>query len=352
MIRIPAPVKSIPIIAPEWGKPVETAMNDNSTAWSISVTIGDTKYLLGGFSSKEDIQRYKKMATTLYHVQVTTEEGTVTDSKSFTGLADAEKYYLKLQKAELKRIEDLNNQMLEDSTAKLEKLMQVEEITRQDLLENPEEVDVLAIKLQHRSTFEAKKVAFTTKAKVFLHKASTFLLSGKKIPLEDHYLKDKLELDSDRLSNIFMQLDTVNRAIYNISEDMEVSGGNFSSKQYEALAQLIRLSMDITKYQNEITKEIRSYILEIKDSLDDDTETIEYEEVKTATGGLATRDRMQLLRELNLHLKNNSELIPMSSNPKLQDENDPTLGSAVELVDNKSEEVDDEEVENPLESFY
>ncbi len=66
-------------------------------------------------------------------------------------------------------------------------------------------------------------------------------------------------------------------------------------------AQLIRLSMDITKYQNEITKEVRSYILKIKDSLDDDTETIEYEEVKQQLGTLLP-DRMQL-HELNLHLK-------------------------------------------------
>lgn len=352
MIRIPAPVKSIPLVSPQWGTPVETAMDDNSTTWVVRVTVGDHSYQIGGFSSKDDITRYKKIATTIYHVQVTTEEGLTTDSKTFTGLQEAEQYYHKLQKIELQRIEDLNSQMLEDSTSKLEKLLQVQDITTESMLEHPEEVDVVVIKLQHKTTFEAKKLAFTTKAKVFLHKASTFLLSGKKIPLEDHYLKDRLELDSDRLSNVFMQLDTVNRAIYKISEDMEVSGGNFSSKQYEALAGLIRLSIDITKYQNDITKEIREYVLDIKNSLDDDAETIEYEEVKTATGGLATRDRMQLLQELKLHVEANAELIPMSSNPKLQEAGDPTLGTAVELVDNKEEDLELDSVDNPLDSFY
>ncbi len=52
-----------------------------STAWSIWLPLKTLNIFLEDFH-KEDIQRYEKMATTLIMLLVTTEEGTVTDSKS------------------------------------------------------------------------------------------------------------------------------------------------------------------------------------------------------------------------------------------------------------------------------
>ncbi len=97
-------------------------------------------------------------------------------------------------------------------------------------------------KLNTEAHLSLRKLLLLLQSQSILYiKPAHISLSGKRYP-EDHYLKDKLELTAiDFLSNIFMHLDTVNRAIYNISEDMEVVIFQVSNMKH--FAQIIRLSM-------------------------------------------------------------------------------------------------------------
>ena len=184
------------------------------------------------------------------------------------------------------------------SEVEVRQVQTLESLASLDFGDLPEVVDAeLEAKMQEfEDAYEIKTKAAAQSAKNLLTEVAKFYLEQKYID-GNTYLKYKLEIEEQGLAALFFQLEVSLQASKHLSKQIFL--GNANVKQYEALAQLQRVILDVNKYRSQLFKEVvedlqnieqRSMIMESKSS---EEGVEEGEEI-----GLSTPSRKTLIEQM------------------------------------------------------
>ncbi len=190
---------------------------------------------------------------------------------------------------------------------------------------------------EERECAEAAKSLLISISKVFLH---GFVIT------EDSYMAHKMQVEQLSLSGLLFQLKTSRRAIHKLSQDIHL--GTATPRQYEVLAQLQRVVLDISKFQHEYMISLEASVREIAEDLvsrglmqtnERKTELGEAleQDVKAEETVLSTRHRREVTNAVRV-IMNGKDLplparllVPSSRNSRLQDADDEEITEADHL---------------------
>jgi hypothetical protein len=229
-----------------------------------------------------------------------------------------------------KKMKDEENKKLDEETTFLQDVVdgQSKSMNKIDMFDE-DDAETIKQKEEHKDEFDRNEEACKNEATNILMQLAKIYLSTDMIN-ENDYIKFKLQLEQKSLSSLIFQLDVARKAIFKLSETIHL--GNATSKHYEALTQLNRVVLDISKYQNEYLSNIGKSIKEIecditlskeKGALSDkrNSEDVEFEEVDGDDEIMVTtNDRKKLIQIIN-EMKDESlfdtDSAVVSKNPKL-----------------------------------
>jgi len=167
--------------------------------------------------------------------------------------------------------------------------------------------------------YEAKKKAIetsvSTKAKSLLVGLCQLYFTGEFIA-QDDYIKSKISIESMTLESLMYQLENAKMMISKINESLFVDD-SISARQIEVTGGLMKVVLDISKFQHEFIVDLEKRMKELKVEYDEISSNLPNETEDKDVVIISTRDKKKILDDLDEMLKdkNYKNNVPKSKNP-------------------------------------
>jgi len=200
--------------------------------------------------------------------------------------------------------------------------------------------DELAMQIaEFEEDYVEKSLKCKERAKNLLLSLAEYYL-GQDYVQNNDYVKYKLVLEEHSLSTLIFQIDVSKKAIFELSKQVYI--GTATTKQYDALATMQRIILDVNKYQSQLVKDIVDDFDKVKKRAAEIALEKPDENIEEGKGiVLNTSNRKQMMQKLK-DIKLESDGLVTDENGVIIEEN-PTIIDipVVEEVEAAQQESDD-----------
>lgn len=166
---------------------------------------------------------------------------------------------------------------------------------------------------------------------------------GADIIDKDEYMKYKIQLQTKDLGELVWQLSVAKKAIFRLSQEIEV--GKPTKATYDALATMQKVSLEFVKFRQEylvkLEENLKGYKVDLTMGIVGGGEGMDDNTIDDRDGNvIRTNDRKKLIKELDAIVKESREevAIAKSANKKLHDDDPDVVEDAYEI---RNDELDE-----------
>ncbi len=150
-------------------------------------------------------------------------------------------------------------------------------------------------------SYDAQKTAHEAKAKLLISETLKIYFTADMLSEKD-YIIEKTKVDEMSLSNLFFQIDVINRAIYELSKKIHLGSDN--SRHFEVLAGLSRVVLDTSKFQHEYVQSMESSLKRLREDIDiaDSINSTSATEMKSDGAKFIYSDSKKMIEEMQNYM--------------------------------------------------
>ena len=220
--------------------------------WRVSIKIEGTAKYRVIFIDLDEANRFRAGKTddiVLIKLPIVDEDGIFIEEVFF--------HTRQVMKAFIKSMNDEDIKNIRVTAAEVEgkQTMMLEDFAKVDYGDIDSIVDdELAMQIaEFEEDYVEKSLKCKERAKNLLLSLANYYL-GENYVQENDYVKYKLLLEEHSLSTLIFQIDVSKKAIFELSKQVYI--GTATTKQYDALATMQRIILDVNKYQSQLVKDI------------------------------------------------------------------------------------------------
>lgn len=266
--------------------------------WCVSVKSKESKDTLykvhfDNHNASKRFKATKKEFIDVIRLDIINDSGGVLKQEYFGNNESLKSYVKKMTQ------DDSSKLRSEAEKVEMHQIMVLEDLAKEDFGDLPEAIDGdLEEKLrQFEDEYKTKTDAAESDARNLLNSVAKFYLAQKYIDNND-FLKYKLKIETEGLSALFFQINISTQASKNLLKQIYM--GSASVKQYDALAQLQRVILDVNKYRSQLIKDVVDDLKKMEErsiivQSDADQKDLELGDQT----GISTANRKELIERMN-----------------------------------------------------